>query len=463
MTDARAAPRRILAATSVSYTLVLLDASIVNVALQRIAQAFSADVAGLQWVVSAYTLAFASLLLSGGTLGDRCGARRIYLAGLALFTAASLLCGVAPNLAALIAARAAQGVGAALLVPCSLSLISRAYPQPAQRAAAIGLWVGCGGVAMAAGPPLGGLLIESFGWRSIFLLNAPVGLAGIWLTLRTARQAATATAPSFDLAGQLTAMLALGSSIGVLIEAPQLGWHTLPIQGGAVCAVLAWASFLMIEARRRQPMLPLSLFRHAVFSASVFASLASAFVFYGLIFVLSLYFQQARGYSPWRAGLAFLPLSAAMAFGSLLCGPLSARFGQRWPMCGAFGLYLAGLLLLSLLGHDTPYALAAIALPPIGLAAGFISPAATAPAMGTVEPGRAGVAAGVLNAARQSGAALGIAVCGSLLAAPQGFAQGMRDALWIAAALAVAAALAWAWTLAAPAAQAAPGGNLSKP
>ncbi|WP_205171569.1 MFS transporter, partial [Burkholderia sp. LMG 13014] len=174
----RATARRVLAATCVSYTLVLLDASIVNVALIDIAHTFGSHVAGLQWIVNAYTLAFASLLMAGGTLGDRLGDRTVYVAGLAVFVAASALCGVAPNLPALAIARALQGVGSAMLVPCSLALLNRAFPEPAARASAISLWMGCGGIAMASGPLIGGLLIHLLGWRSLFFVNLPLGLAG---------------------------------------------------------------------------------------------------------------------------------------------------------------------------------------------------------------------------------------------------------------------------------------------
>jgi DHA2 family methylenomycin A resistance protein-like MFS transporter len=222
MQDRNASQRRVLAATSVSYVVVLLDTSIVNVALDRISIAFAVHVTGLQWVVNAYTLAFASLLLTGGTLGDRWGARNIYFAGLAIFTFASAGCGMALGLRGLIIARVFQGVGAAMLVPCSLKLINHACPSPEQRAHAVGVWVGCGGVAMAAGPLIGGALIHLFGWRSIFPVNLPIGLAGMLLTTRMARDQKAVEVHPFDLAGQVAAMVALSTLIGVLIEGERL-------------------------------------------------------------------------------------------------------------------------------------------------------------------------------------------------------------------------------------------------
>ncbi|MDR0242405.1 MAG: MFS transporter [Burkholderia sp.] len=438
----RAAARRVLAATCVSYTLVLLDASIVNVALTDIAHTFGSHVAGLQWIVNAYTLAFASLLLTGGTLGDRLGDRTVYVAGLAVFVAASALCGLAPTLASLAAARALQGVGSAMLVPCSLALINRAFPAPAARASAISLWMGCGGIAMASGPLIGGLLIDLFGWRSLFFVNLPFGLAGIWLG-RTVARAAADTSRQFDWAGQAAAVGAIAALIGTLIEGPSLGWHSAPIVGGAVTSIAAWIAFIAIEARRREPMLPLAFFRNRLFAGSTFVSMASAFVFYGLLFVLSLFYRQVRGASPLDTGLAFLPMTAMVALGGLGSGRLVARFGARGTMCAAFALYATGALGMTAIGATTPAWLAVAPMLAIGFASGFISPAATAPALGTVDRHRAGVAAAALNAARQSGSALGVAIFGACIATLQPFPVAMRVALVMAIALSALAAATW--------------------
>ncbi|WP_260434871.1 MFS transporter [Burkholderia sp. Bp8992] len=431
-----------LAATCVSYTLVLLDASIVNVALTDIAHTFGSQVAGLQWIVNAYTLAFASLLLTGGTLGDRLGDRTVYVAGLAVFVAASALCGLAPTLPTLAAARALQGVGSAMLVPCSLALINRAFPAPAARASAISLWMGCGGIAMASGPLIGGLLIDLFGWRSLFFVNLPFGLAGIWLG-RTVARAAADTSRQFDWAGQATAIVAISALIGTLIEGPSLGWRSAPIVGGAVTSVVAWIAFIAIEARRREPMLPLAFFRNRLFAGSTFVSMASAFVFYGLLFVLSLFYRQVRGASPLDTGLAFLPMTAMVALGGLGSGRLVARFGARGTMCAAFGLYAAGALGMTAIGTTTPAWLAVAPMLAIGFASGFISPAATSPALGTIDRSRAGVAAAALNAARQCGSALGVAIFGACIATLQPFPVAMRVALVMAIALSALAAATW--------------------
>lgn len=409
------AQRRVLAATCLSYVLVILDTSIVNVALERIAASLHTGIAGLQWVVSAYTLSFASLLLSGGALADRFGARRLYLAGLALFTLASLLCGVSTDWPTLVAARALQGVGAALLVPSSLALINQAFSNnPAGRTAAIGVWAGCGGIAMAAGPLVGGVLIELFGWRSIFLANLPLGLIAIGLS---ARLAASERSPrALDMAGQLSALLALASLIGVLIEGPARGWSSPPILITSLLSLAAWVAFLWIEARRPQPMLPLALFGNRVFSACVAVSLISALMLYGLVFLLSLYFQRVLGYSPLWTGLAFVPLTALVSIGSLLAARLVNAWGSKRLIGGALLLYLAGFSALLLCGPTPTYVWIALPMPVIGLAAGLITPAATSALMGAVGNGQAGIAAGTLNAARQVGAALGVALFGGLLA-----------------------------------------------
>ncbi|MFB3303231.1 MFS transporter [Pseudomonas sp. AMR01] len=351
--------RRVLAATSLSYVLVILDTSIVNVALAPIANTLHSDITELQWVVGAYTLSFAGLLLGGGALADRFGARRLYLIGLLLFTFASLLCGLAVDAVTLVAARVLQGVGAALLVPASLALINAAYlHNPAGRVSAIGVWAGCGGIAMATGPLVGGVLIEALGWRSIFFANLPLGLLAIALTARLA------ASPPHPRAR---------------------GWSAL------------------------------RLFGNPVFNACLAVSLVSALLLYGLMFLLGLYFQRTLGFSPLWTGLAFLPLTVSVSIGSLLAGRLVRAWGSGRLIGGALVLYLAGFGLL-LATAATPSRFTIImAMPMIGLAAGLITPAATATLMSVVAQKHAGIAAGMLNTARQLGAALGVALAGGLL------------------------------------------------
>ena len=435
--------RRIFAATSLSYFIVILDTSIVNIALERLSTALAIPIAGLQWVTNAYTLVFAALLLTGGTLGDRLGGRNVYLAGLTLFTLASAACALAQHAPMLVAARALQGICAAMLFPSPLKLPNQACPSDDARARAIGLWVGCGGVAMAAGPIFGGVLIHWLGWRSIFLANVPVGLCALALTCRVAPELRSGPVRRFDPAGQVAAAVALATLIGVLIEGGQIGWQSPFVVAGMVATVFSWTAFFTIEARNADAMLPLKLFRSGVFSGSAFVSMASAFVFYGLLFVASLYYQRVRSYSPLATGLALLPMTSTVAAGGLLWTRLARLAGVRLSMCAAFGLYAAGAVALLSLVDGAPNWVAFAPLIAIGLAAGYVTPAATAPALATVEHGQAGIAAGVLNAARQSGAALGVAVCGSIVGASMPFTLAMRFVLCGAAAMAIVAALVW--------------------
>ncbi|WGS54224.1 MFS transporter [Paraburkholderia sp. D15] len=443
----RGAASRVLAATCISYTVVLLDASIVNVALAEIGHTLGSSVAGLQWIVNAYTLTFASLLMTGGTLGDRFGARNVYLTGLTVFVLGSVLCGCAPNLATLSLARALQGIGSALLVPCSLALINDAYPHPTRRAAAVSLWMGCGGVAMASGPLIGGLLIHSFGWRSIFFVNVPIGLAGVWLAQAVERTPVERTASSrtrhVDLPGQLAVAVALASLIGVLIEGHRLGWQSAPIVAGMTISVAAWTTFFVVEFRTRHPMLPMQFFRNALFSASTLVSMISAFVFYGMLFTFSLFYQQARDYSALDTGLAFLPMTAMVALGGLLSSRVVKRLGVRESMCVAFALYALGALGMSFATANSPYWLAVAPMLAIGMASGFISPAATSPALGTVDRQRVGIAAAVLNSARQSGSALGVAVFGTFISTAHVFQAAMNLILGIVVTLSMFAAGVW--------------------
>jgi len=292
------------------------------------------------------------------------------------------------------------------------------------------------------------VLLHQFQWRSLFLLSVPVGLLGIVLTLRIARDPMPSQRKPLDLPGQLSAIVALAGLVFVLIEGRVLGWGARPILQGTGITVLAWVIFLAVEARTAYPMLPLGFFRSSVFTASTLASMASAFGFYGLLFVFSLYFQQVRGYTPLRAGMAFLPWTALVGVSSAMSRRIMAHFGTRWPTSLAFALMATGTLSLLLFTPYPSYVQMIVPLMTIGLGLGFVTPAATAPAMGTVDAPRAGVAAGVLNAARQLGAAIGVAVCGSLVSAQATMTAGLRAVLWVTASVALAAAAYWCLALA---------------
>jgi DHA2 family methylenomycin A resistance protein-like MFS transporter len=459
---AGAAPAAILLASSVAFVLVQLDVSIVNVALPQMGRQLGAGLAALQWVVDAYTLGFAALLLSGGALGERLGARAVFLAGLLLFALASLGCALAPGVAALNLARLAQGAGAALLLPNSLAILHAAYADDrAGLAWAVGCWTAAGGVSIAAGPLLGGLLLALAGWRAVFWINLPLCLAGFWLAWRVV-PATPPRAPGrgFDLAGQLLAIVALGALVGAVIEAPQLGWNAPAVLAALAAAVLAGAAFVRVERRAAAPMLPLALFARRGFSGPVLFGALVNLSYYGVVFVLSLYLQGVRGMTPWQAGLTFLPLTATFIVANLASGALAARTGPRAPMLLGALVGGAGYALLALLGVSAGAGfldmLPGLLLIPAGM--GLAVPAMTGAILAGVGPGRAGVASAVLNTARQVGGAVGVALLGALAAGatPAAAMDGMRAALYCAGALLLAgAALAW-WSVPAGAARQAP-------
>lgn len=438
-----AVQRQVLATTSISYILVTLDVAIVNIALEPISRAFLANITDLQWVMNAYTLAFACLLLTAGALGDRLGARGIYQSGLVTFTLGSALCGLSPDLHTLILARVVQGIGAAMLVPNSLTLLNHAYPDPGERAHAIGVWAGCGGAALAAGPLLSGILIQTLGWRSIFLINLPITLAGIWMTLRLPEGNRPSQKRPLDAPGQILGITALGSLVLLLIEGPSIGWSSKTfLIGSGVCG-LAWIGFLFIEAKCKQSMLPLPLFKNRPFSGALIVAMTMTFCSFGLIFVFSLYFQQVRHDSALQAGLAFLPMTAVVTISNIASGRWVKTHGPKSPVfIGLFCLIIAALGLM-LSNATSPYWLTGIFLFMLGLGGGLVTPAATAALMSEVDKSQAGIAAGVLNAARQTGVALGIAIFGSLLGEFNRFETGLQMILWVAALLTLLSALAW--------------------
>lgn len=419
----------VVAAASFGFVVVQLDVTIVNVALPAIGQSLRAGIAELQWVVDAYSLVFAVLLLSAGVFGDRFGSRGAYLAGFWLFALASLACGLAPSGATLIAARAAQGVGAALLVPSSLALLNHVSGHDkVLRARMVGIWTAAGGVSIAAGPIVGGLLLASLGWRTIFLVNLPICAFAILLTMKVVPR----TAPrqprkaSLDPVGQLLAILALTGLVGAVIEARPLGvTHPLVI-GGAALALVAGAGFIVAERRSHAPMLPLEFFSRPNFSAATSFGIVVNLTYYGVIFVLSLYLQQVKGWSAPVSGLAYLPLTASFIVSNIASGALTAHSGLRLPMVVGGLLGAAGFALLSGIDAGSSYLamLPAFAMIPFGMGLGV--PAMTTAVLGSVEKEASGVASAVLNTARQAAGAVGVAVFGALAGGHSEIVAGLR-------------------------------------
>jgi MFS transporter, DHA2 family, methylenomycin A resistance protein len=428
-----------LAAMSLGYVVVQLDVTIVNVAINSIGESFGGSLADLQWIVNAYTITFAAFILTAGALGDRLGARRMFVCGFAIFVVASLACAVAPSLWVLILARLCQGIGAAILVPNSLALLNHAYPGESERHWAVGIWAAGASFSLTAGPLVGGGLIALIGWRSIFLINLPIGLAGIWLTSRYAKETPRSPARTLDLPGQAVAVLALGALAAAVIEGGQRGWtDEWVLAGFAIFAVLA-ALFLAIEFRSQGPMLPLTLFRNSAFSATSLTGLLVNIGCYGLIFVFSLYFQRLNHWSPLWTGLAFAPMMAAVLVTNLLAARVVAAIGAQLTIGAGLAITAASCFGLLWIEQGTRYAALGGQLVGLGAGLGLLVPPLTSTLLGSVARQYSGVASGVLNAMRQTGSVLGVALFGSLLAGSAGFIDGLRMALVIAAVLALCA------------------------
>ncbi|MGX4770733.1 MFS transporter [Bradyrhizobium guangdongense] len=437
---ARTATSLTLAAMSLGYGVVQLDVTIVNTALEAMGRTLGGGVAELQWVVSAYTIAFAAFILTAGALGDRIGAKRIFMAGFAIFTAASLACALSPNAMVLIGARLVQGLAAAILVPNSLALLNHAYTDDRARGRAVAVWAAGASLALTAGPFVGGALITLVGWRAIFLVNLPIGLAGLWLSWRYASETTRARSREIDLPGQLAAIGALGSLAGAIIEAGALGWgHPAVIAAFVASAVLA-ALFVSRESRTTHPMLPLGLFRHRLFTLTTIVGLLVNVAIYGLIFVLSLYFQRINGLSAWWTGLAFVPMMGAVLPVNLLAPRLAERIGPCRTIVVGACISALGCLGLVWIEAGTSYWAMFAQLIAISGGLGLLVPPLTSTLLGSVEKARSGIAAGVLNATRQTGSVLGVALFGSLIASDHTFMAGLQQSLSISAAVLLIAA-----------------------
>lgn len=420
-----------LIAVCLGYFLVILDVTVVSVALPAVGTALRTGVTGLQWIVDGYTLTFAGLLLFCGGLGDRIGGKPVFLAGLGVFTLASACCGLAPSAGALVGARLVQGAGAALMVPSSLALLQHAYPDRRARGRAFGAWGMVAGIAAAAGPVLGGVLVSTAGWRSVFLVNLPFGVLGLALTARyVPAPPGPATVPGrragrgVDLPAQLSAALCLAALTSALIETGPLGWTSpVVLAGFGVCAA-AFGVFVPLERRATAPMLPLELFASRRFSASAVIGVLLNLGFYGLLFVVPLYFERVRDLGALQTGLAMLPMAAMPMIASPLGGRVAGRRGCRVPMTA--GLTIGGIGLLSwlLAGPGTSYPVLIAPMVLTGFGMGFAMPATTMAIMEAAPARRGGAASAVFNAARQTGSAVGVAVVGAM--ATSGLVTGLQ-------------------------------------
>jgi EmrB/QacA subfamily drug resistance transporter len=437
-----------LGAVSFGLFMIMLDNTVVNVALPSIQRDLGARLSELEWIVAGYALTFAALLLVGGKLADMFGRRRVFVVGLGIFTASSLACALAPNPQFLIGARVIQGIGAALMSPATLSIISATFP-PRERGQAIGIWAGVAALALSIGPFVGGVLTEHVGWSSIFFVNVPIGVVAIAASLLLIEESKdTSEGQRLDLPGLLSSALGLFALTYGLIEANNYGWTSGRILGALAIAAVALASFVVLERRQRRPMLELALFHNATFTGANLVVLLVALAQFGVLFFVSLYMQNVLGYSPVRAGTAFLPMTVLIVAIAPLAGRVSDRMGSRWLMTGGMMLVALQLFYFSRLGVHESYATLVPGMLIGGVGMASVMSPSNAAALRGVPVDRAGVGSAVVNTSRQVGGSTGIALMGAIVAhgiagrqTPEAFVHGFSLALTVAAAIAFAGAL----------------------
>ncbi len=407
-----------------------LDTTIVNVALPSIQRALHASVSGLQWTIDAYTLVIACLLMLSGSLADRFGRRRVFQAGLALFSAGSLACSLAPSLGWLIAFRGLQAVGGSMLNPVAMSIIAGTFTDRAGRAKAIGLWGSVAGLSLASGPVLGGLLVSGIGWRSIFWINVPVGLAAIALTQRFVPESRAGHPRRLDLPGQVTVIVLLGCLTAGIIEGPRTGWGSAPITVLFAVAVLAAAALVLLEPRRREPLVDMRYFRSAPFSGAALIGVAALATLGGFLFLNTLYLQDVRGYSALHAGLLTIPMAVMLGVLSVVSGRLVASRGPRFSLVASGALIAVGAVLLAGLTAHTPVWYLIVAYLVYGAGAGLVSAPITNTALSGMPRDQAGVAGAIASTCRQTGAAVGVAVTGAIIASSSAGFVHASHAAW---------------------------------
>jgi EmrB/QacA subfamily drug resistance transporter len=434
----------VLGVCSMSLLIVGLDTTVVNVALPAIHRSLDASLSGLQWTIVAYTLVLASLLMLFGSTADRIGRRRVFQTGLVVFSLGSLLCALAPTLELLVAARVLQAIGGAMLNPVAMSIIRNVFEDPRERAQAIGVWGAVFGISVALGPIVGGALVDSVGWRAVFLVNVPVGLLAIVLTALVVPESRAPHPRRIDPVGQVLVIVALASLTYAIIEGGEVGWLSAGIAGPFALSLVSFVVLVRYELRRREPLLEVRFFRSVPFAGAsaiavcVFAALG------GFLFLNTLYLQEVRGLSPLDAGLYTLPMAGMMCLFAPISGRLVGHRGARPPLvAGGAGLFLGALMLTGLAPSTAPgYLLAAYLV--FGAGAGFVNPPITNTAVSGMPASQAGVAAAIASTSRQVGFTLGVAIIGAVAGGAAGaaigkdFAAATHAGWWIIAFLGLA-------------------------
>ncbi|MEU3460266.1 MFS transporter [Streptomyces sp. NPDC006733] len=413
-------PRRrmlVLAICCMSLLMVSLDNTILNVALPSLQKELHASVSGLQWTIDAYTLVLASLLMLAGSTADRIGRRRVFQTGLVLFTAGSVLCSLAPSLSWLVVFRMVQAVGGSMLNPVAMSIITNTFTEPRERARAIGVWGGVVGVSMAAGPVLGGLLVQTVGWRSIFWINLPVGLLALVLTARFVPESRAPKARRVDPVGQLLVIALLGSLTYAIIEAPEAGWTSALILGCLAVSIGSLAGLLSYERRRVDPLIELGFFRSAPFSGATVIAVSAFAALGGFLFLNTLYLQNTRGLSALDAGLYMLPMALMCLVFAPLSGRLVANRGPRLSLVLAGSAMTLSGVMFAALDAESSNTLLFTSYVIFGIGFGLVNAPITNTAVSGMPRSQAGVAAAVASTSRQVGQSLGVAVIGAAVAA----------------------------------------------
>jgi EmrB/QacA subfamily drug resistance transporter len=429
----------VLGICCMSLFIVGLDLTVVNVALPSIQHDLHATVSGLQWIVAAYALVLASLLMLSGSTADRVGRRRTFQVGLALFTLGSLLCSLAPSLETLVVFRMIQAVGGSMLNPVAMSIITNVFTEPRERARAIGIWGGVIGLSMALGPVAGGLLVSTVGWRSIFWINIPVGLAAIVLTALFVPESKAPVPRRFDPVGQLLVMATLATLVYAIIEGPGRGWTSPLIVGCFAASVLAGVAFVTYEIRRHEPLLDVRFFRSAPFSGATLIAVSAFAGLGGFLLLSTLYLQDVRGFSALHAGLYMLPMAAMTAIFAPVSGRIVAARGPRLPLVIASIAITVSAITLTRLAVSTSTLSLVVSYLVFGLGFGLINAPITNTAMSGMPRAQAGVAAAVASTSRSVGSSLGVAVIGSavvsVLTGPlrTGFVQASHVGWWLIA------------------------------
>lgn len=426
-------PNLILGICCLSLLMVAMDVTIVNVALPSIRQDLHASISGLQWVIDAYTMVVASLLMLAGSMADRFGRRRVFQIGMALFTLGSLLCSVAPSVEGLVAFRILQALGATMLNPVAMSIIANTFHEPKERARAIGVWGAVAGISMALGPVIGGALTETIGWRSIFWVNLPVGIAAMVLAARYIPESKAPRPRRVDPLGQLLVFVILATVTYAVIEGPHAGWGSTTIIGLFAAALLSLIALLVYEPRRHDPLIDVRFFRSAPFSSATLIAVCSFSAFSGFLFLNALYLQEVRGLSAFHTGLCTLPLALA----TMLCSPLSGRLvgthGTLPSLLVSGSATIVSALIMTQLTATTPLPILLFNYALFGVGFGMVNAPITNTAVSGMPKAQAGLAAAVASTSRQIGASLGVAVAGTILGTHMhsGFAEASHPFWWL--------------------------------